>query len=154
MDITLDNEPVNEYENFNTIVKDEVVVDNSNLEDDDDVFYNNSNNEEVEDNSNSTEDEDEGEGDSEVEVDEVVLYAVIRDDVVQGFCDTRKRALEVMSELADEDMLNAPSNEIYRRSYDELRSSLQIYSQYWTLAIFPYERLEHSYFVRPIKHIE
>jgi hypothetical protein len=85
---------------------------------------------------------------------EEVLYAVVRDEAVQGFCKTRERAVEVMLELADHDILNAPTNEIHRRVYDELYGTLKIYAQHWTLAIFPYERIEHHYFITPIKQIE
>ena len=82
-----------------------------------------------------------------------VFYYIFRDDVVQGFCTTVELAIGAMSELAEKDMMNAPTNEIYRREYGAEKMNLKIYTKNWTLAIFPYERVEHYYFISPIKHI-
>jgi len=90
----------------------------------------------------------------DIEPTQEVFYSIVRDEVIHGFCKTRERAIAVMNELSEKDMLNAPTNEMYRRVYDDDKLTLKIYTQIWTMAIFPYERVEHYYFISPIKHIE
>ena len=79
------------------------------------------------------------------------FFAVIRDEKIYGFCSTRARALEVLNELCDKDLENAPTNKVHRRVYDDINMTMKVYSQSWTLAIFPFEQIEHYYFVSPIK---
>ena len=87
-----------------------------------------------------------------VEKDE--YYAIVRDEGIYGICKSRSKALELMNNLADQDMEDAPTNELHRREYDELNMTVKIYAQGWTLAVFPYEHLEHHYFVTPVEYFE
>jgi hypothetical protein len=82
------------------------------------------------------------------------FFVVIKDEVIQGLCSSKERALELMNEMAEKDMELAPITDIYRREYDELKMTLKIYAQSWTMAIFPHERIEHYYFVTPVERID
>lgn len=81
------------------------------------------------------------------------FFAVIRDEKIYGFSDSKARALEILNELCNKDLENAPNNKVYRKEYDELNMNLKVYSKAWTMGVFPYEKLEHIYFISLMSRI-